>query len=183
MKKFSVKSVVASAILAALVFVLIRFVSIPTPLPNTTLSVYAAVSAFFACLFGPAVGFLGTFIGDLMVDVTAGWGIWWTWIIPTGLYGLIMGIGCKGINLEDGEFGKKEMIRFIVVSFIGCVICWGILAPLGDVIFYAEPAGKVIGQGACIGLSGFISTAVIGTILCKAYAATKAKKGSLKKED
>ena len=183
MKKFNVKSVVASAVLAALVFVLIRFVAIPTPLPNTTLSIYAAVSAFFAVLFGPVVGFLGTFIGDLLVDVTAGWGIWWSWIIPTGLYGLLMGLCCRKIFLDDGEFGKKEIIKFIISSFICCAICWGLLCPLFDILFYSEPAGKVFAQGACVGLSGFVSTAVIGTILCKAYAATRAKKGSLKKED
>lgn len=182
MKKFGVKSVVASAVLAALVFVMIRFLAIPTPLPNTTLSIYAAVSAFFSVLFGPVVGFLGTFIGDLLVDVTAGWGIWWTWIIPTGLYGLLMGLGCKKIDLEDGVFGKKETVRFIVCSLICCAICWGVLCPLGDVVVYAEPAAKVIGQGLCVGVSGFVSTAVIGTILCKAYASTRAKKGSLKKD-
>ena len=50
----TVRNVVASAILAALVFVLLRFVAIPTPFPDTTLSIYAAVVAFFAVLFGPA---------------------------------------------------------------------------------------------------------------------------------
>ena len=38
MKKFGVKEVVATAICAALVFVLLRYVSIPTPLPDTPLS-------------------------------------------------------------------------------------------------------------------------------------------------
>ena len=47
----TVRNVVASAILAALVFVLLRFVAIPTPFPDTTLSIYAAVVAFFAVLF------------------------------------------------------------------------------------------------------------------------------------
>ena len=79
MKKFGVKSVVATAIEAALVFVLLRFVAIPTPFPDTTLSIYAAVVAFFSVLFGPIVGFLGGFLGNLIVDLTAGWGVWWTW--------------------------------------------------------------------------------------------------------
>ena len=62
----TVRNVVASAILAALVFVLLRFVAIPTPFPDTTLSIYAAVVAFFAVLFGPAVGFVGGFLGSLI---------------------------------------------------------------------------------------------------------------------
>ena len=182
MKKFGVKEVVATAILAALVFVLIRYVAIPTPLPDTSLSIYAAVVAFFAILFGPAVGFIGGFVGNLLVDVTAGWGIWWSWIIPTGLFGLLIGIFCKDIHLDEGEFGKKEIIRLNVVQVISALICWGVVAPLGDIIFYAEPASKVFVQGIFIGISAIVSTAVVATIICKAYASSRAKSGSLKKE-
>ena len=117
----TVRNVVASAILAALVFVLLRFVAIPTPFPDTTLSIYAAVVAFFAVLFGPAVGFVGGFLGNLLVDLTAGWGVWWTWVVVTGLYGLFVGLGCKGIDLEDGVFEKKEFIRFSIVCVISCM--------------------------------------------------------------
>ncbi len=182
-KKFGVKEVVATAILAALVFVLIRYVAIPTPLPDTSLSIYAAVVAFFSILFGPAVGFIGGFVGNLMVDVTAGWGIWWSWIFPTGIFGLLVGIFCKKIDLQSGEFGKKEVIRLNVVQVISALICWGVIAPLGDVIIYAEPAAKVFMQGLFIGISAMVSTAVVTTIICKAYAASKAKAGSLKKEN
>lgn len=183
MKKFGVKSVVATAIEAALVFVLLRFVSIPTPFPDTTLSIYASVVAFFAVLFGPIVGFAGGFLGNLLVDLTAGWGVWWTWVVVTGLFGLFVGIGCKSINLDEGIFGKSEIIRFIIVSVISALLCWGVLAPVGDILVYQEPANLVFIQGFFIGLSAIIATVVVGTILCKAYAASKAKKGSLSKED
>jgi energy-coupling factor transport system substrate-specific component len=183
MKKFGVRSVVASAILAALVFVLLRFVAIPTPFPDTTLSIYAAVVAFFAVVFGPAVGFVGGFLGNLLVDLTAGWGIWWTWVVVTGLYGLFVGLGCKGINLEDGVFGKKEFIRFTIVTVLGCLVCWGLVAPVGDILVYAEPANLVFIQGLFVGLSGMISSIIVGGILCRAYAASRAQKGSLTKEN
>jgi len=183
MKKFGVKSVVATAILAALVFVLLRFVAIPTPFPDTTLSIYAAVVAFFAVLFGPVVGFLGGFLGNLLVDLTAGWGIWWTWVFTTGIFGLFVGLGCKNINLEEGIFGKKETVRFVIVSVISALLCWGVIAPVGDILVYQEPANLVFIQGLFIGLSAIIASVVVGTILCKAYAASKAKKGSLSKED
>ena len=148
----TVKNVVATAILAALVFVLLRFVAIPTPFPDTTLSIYAAVVAFFAVLFGPVVGLAGGFLGNLLVDLTAGWGVWWTWVIVTGLYGLFVGLGCKGINLEDGVFGKKEYVRFIIVSVVSCLLCWGLLAPVGDILVYAEPANLVFVNSQLKGL-------------------------------
>ena len=101
----------------------------------------------------------------------------------TGLYGLFMGLGCKGINLEDGVFDKKEFIRFTVVSIVSCVLCWGVIAPVGDILVYAEPANLVFIQGLFVGLSGMIASIVVGGILCKAYAASRAQQGSLTKED
>lgn len=55
MKKLSVKSVVAIGIGAALFFVLGK-ISIPTPVPNTYISLQYAVQAVFAMLFGPIAG-------------------------------------------------------------------------------------------------------------------------------
>ena len=182
MKKFGVKEVVATAICAALVFVLLRYISIPTPLPDTPLSIHNGVLAFFAVLFGPAVGFVAGFIGNMMVDVTAGWGVWWSWIIPTGLYGLIIGLFCKNIDLKGGEFGKKEIIRFNVVQVLGALLCWGLVAPMGDILFYGEPANKVFMQGILVGTSAVFSTAIVGTLLCKVYASSKAKSNSLSKD-
>lgn len=181
MKTFKVKDVVAAAILAALVFVLLRYVAIPTPLPDTTLSIHNAIIAFFAILYGPVVAFVGGFVGNLLVDITAGWGIWWSWIVPTGLFGLIIGLFCK-FDLENGQFGKKEIIRLNVVQVLAAFVCWGLVAPLGDILFYSEPAGKVFSQGLCIGISAVVCTAVVTTLLAKAYASSKAKKGSLSKE-
>ena len=89
----------------------------------------------------------------------------------------------QGINLEDGFFGKKEFIRFTIVSIVSCVLCWGVLAPIGDILIYAEPANLVFIQGLFVGISGMIASIVVGGILCKAYAASRAQKGSLTKED
>ena len=55
MKKLSVRSVVAIGIGAALFFVLGK-VSIPTPVPNTYISLQYAIQAVFATLFGPIAG-------------------------------------------------------------------------------------------------------------------------------
>lgn len=183
MKKFGVKEVVATGIGAALVFVLLRYVAIPTPIPDTTLSIQNGVIAFFAVLFGPVVGFLVGFIGNLLVDLTAGWGIWWSWIMASGLFGLVVGFGTKDFSLKDGVFGKKEIIRMNIFNVAGAVIAWGIVAPIGDIIFYAEPAAKVFLQGLTIGLVAVIVVATVGTVLCKAYASSNAKKGSLSREE
>ena len=58
MKKFSVKTIVAIGIGAALFFVLGRFVAIPSPVPNTNISVQYGLLAFLAVVYGPVAGAL-----------------------------------------------------------------------------------------------------------------------------
>ena len=49
----SIKTVVAVGIGAALFFVLGRFVAIPSPVPNTNISLQYAVLALLATMYGP----------------------------------------------------------------------------------------------------------------------------------
>ena len=51
MKKLSVKTIVAIGIGAALFFVLGRFVAIPSPVPNTNISLQYGILAFIAAVF------------------------------------------------------------------------------------------------------------------------------------
>ena len=77
MKKFSVKTIVAIGIGAALFFVCGRFIAIPSPVPNTNVTIQYGVLAFIATLFGPAAGLLAGFIGHALIDASYGWGVWW----------------------------------------------------------------------------------------------------------
>ena len=89
-KKSPVTTIVAIGIGAALFFVLGKFVSIPSPVPNTNISTQYGLLAFMAVLFGPLAGLLIAFIGHALIDFSAGWGVWWSWVIASGVCGLIM---------------------------------------------------------------------------------------------
>ena len=52
MKNNSIRSVVATGIGAAL-FVVIGMISIPTPVPNTSIQLQYALQALFSVIFGP----------------------------------------------------------------------------------------------------------------------------------
>ena len=108
---------------------------------------------------------------------------WWSWVIASGVFGVLMGIAVKKINLEDGVFGKPEILRFNVSQIICHVICWGVVAPVLDILIYQEPVEKLFAQGLVSGISNAVTTAIVGTLLCIAYAKAKPQAGSLKKED
>lgn len=182
MKKFSVRTIVAIGIGAALFFVLAKFVAIPSPVPNTSICLQYGVLGFISVLFGPVAGLCSGLIGHVLADFT-GYGLWWSWEIASAVFGLIVGMLCAKIALEDGEFGKKEIIRFNVAQVIAHLICWGVVAPVLDIVMYQEPANKVFLQGLVAGVSNIVTTGIVGTLLCLAYVAAKPKKGSLSKED
>ncbi|MBR0161300.1 MAG: ECF-type riboflavin transporter substrate-binding protein [Oscillospiraceae bacterium] len=183
MKNNSVRIIVAIGIGAALFFVLGRFVAIPSPVPNTNISTQYGLLAFMAVMFGPLAGALIGLIGHALIDFSYGWGIWWSWVIASACFGLLMGFLSRKIQLADGEFSTKDIIRFNLFQIIGHIIAWGVIAPVLDIVMYAEPANKVFTQGLVGGIANIVTTAIIGTLLCLTYALTKPKKGSLKEED
>ena len=182
MKSFSVKTIVATGIGAALFFVLGRFVAIPSGIPNTNISIQYGVLAFIAAVYGPVAGLLSGLIGHFFIDFSFGWGVWWSWVIASAFFGFITGLLTRKFTLEDGQFSKRDAIGFVVGQLIAHVVAWGAIAPGLDILIYAEPANKVFIQGITAAGINALSTAVGGTLLRFAYAAAKPKKGSLKKE-
>ena len=150
-----VTQVVAIGIGAALFFVLGRFVAIPF-VPNTSINIQYAVLAVFAILYGPLVGALAGLIGHVLIDAT-GYGIWISWEIASGVFGLLVGLALLRHAIED-------------------------VAPLGDVVIYGEPAAKVWAQGALAFVSNSVTACVLGTIILAVYARTRTRTGSLSRE-
>lgn len=181
-KKFTVKHIVAIGIGAAVFFILKRFVTIPTGIPNTDIATAYPFLALLGAVYGPIVAGLAGFIGHALSDLTT-YGAWWSWIIASGILGVLFGLLAKRIPVEQGIFGKKEIGSFLVHETIANLITWVVIAPIGDILIYAEAPSKVFTQGIVAGITNAIVTGVIGFILLRAYAQTKTRKGSLSKED
>lgn len=181
-KALSIKTVVGTGIGAAVFFVLARFVSIPTPVPNTSITLQYAVLSLFAVLFGPVAGALIALIGHALSDLTAYGSPWWSWIIASTFVGAALGFLKYRIHLDEGEFGWKEVLTFNVAQLIANALAWLVIAPTLDILIYAEPANKVYLQGAVAGAFDFLTVAVIGTLLLLAYSKTRTRQGSLTKE-
>ena len=80
----------------------IAMIPIPAPAPNTRYSVAICPSGPLQCSFGPIVGFLMGLIGHAIKDAMSG-GLWWTWIISSGLFGLFVGFFRKQIGELKGK--------------------------------------------------------------------------------
>jgi hypothetical protein len=178
---FTIKEVVATGIGAAL-FVVIGMVSIPTPVPNTSIQLQYAVQALFGVVFGPIVGFLTGFIGHALKDSIQSGNPWWTWILASGLFGFVVGLLKNYLRVAQGVFESRDIITFNVAQFVANALVWVVIAPLGDILIYNEPSNKVFAQGVVATLANGLTVAVAGTLLLIAYARTQTKSGSLKKD-
>ena len=183
MKKFGIKQVVACGIGTAL-FVVLTETQIPLVIvPNTALQVRAALLAFLAAIFGPVVGLIVGFLGHALGDALFYGSVWWSWVFPDAIFGLIVGLFMKLYKISDGGFGTKQIVLFNVVQVIANVIAWVLVAPALDILIYAEPANKVFAQGALACLANVIIIAILGTLLGIAYSKIGGKSSSLNKED
>ena len=110
-------------------------------------------------------------------------GLWWTWIISSGLFGLFVGFFRKQIGEFKGEVTKKELIVFNVVQIVSNLVIWGLIAPVGDVLIYKDNPNKVFLQGVVAGSFNALTVAVAGSLLLiHAYARTfQTKDGSYDK--
>ncbi len=180
MKKLGVRTIVAIGVGAAIFFVLGRFAAIPV-FANTSIMLQYAVLGFFAVVFGPVAGLFIGLIGHALIDFTS-YGPWWSWIIASGVVGLLIGLGCMGIDLDSGEWSAKTAVRFCVVSVIANLIAWVGVAPVLDILIYSEPVEKIFVQGLIAATSNAVITCVLGTLLLFAYSKTRTKQGSLDKE-
>lgn len=178
---FTIKNIVATGIGAALWVVIGMLIQIPTGVPNTDIQLQYGVQSLFAVLFGPVTGFLTGFIGHAVKDSMT-YGLWWSWILASGAYGLIVGAFNKFFKVESGLFSIKDTLTFNGLQVVANLIAWGLVAPVGDVLIYAQPAEKVFAQALVAGLANAVSVAIGGTLLLSIYAKSRTKSGSLSKD-
>lgn len=181
--KFGIKEVVAIGIGTAL-FVALTQIQIPTPIPNTYLQPRMAVMAFLAAVFGPLVGGIVGLLGHALGDALFYGSVWWSWVFPDGVVGLIIGLFAAKYAIREGGFGTTKVIVFFnAIQVVSNAVAWILVAPVLDIAIYAEPVNKVFVQGIFAFIGNIIIIGILGTLLCVGYSAIGAKSSSLTKED
>ena len=181
--KFGIKEVVAIGIGTAL-FVVLTNVQVPFGIvPNTALQSRVAILTFFSAVFGPIVGGAIGLIGHALGDAVFYGGVWWSWVFPDAVYGIILGLFIKNYAIKEGGFGGKQILLFNVVQVVANAVAWILVAPVLDILIYSEPANKVFMQGVLAFIGNIVVAGVLGTLLAVAYSKVGAKSSSLTKED
>jgi energy-coupling factor transport system substrate-specific component len=117
--------IVYSAIGAAL-YAVFNWISFGFIMPGTqdvSIRPHYGLLTFFGFAFGPVVGFLTGFVGNVVGDQLTGWGAFtsWHWSLANGTAGLLAGL--LGVRVASGStaIGNKAMLA-AVVAVIATVI-------------------------------------------------------------
>ncbi len=182
--KIGIKEVVAMGIGTAL-FVVLTNAQIPLiVVPNTALQPRMAILAFLSAVFGPIVGAVVGLLGHALGDALFYGSVWWSWVFPEGVVGLCIGLFVNKFAVKEGGFvNSKNIILFNVVQIVANAVAWILVAPVLDILMFAEPANKVFAQGAFAFLGNIIVIGILGTILLIAYSKIVGGSNNLQKED
>lgn len=173
---FGTRQVVYGAIGAALYGVFSYATNI-FPLPaagNVTFRPAVAVLIFFGVAYGPWVGLLAGFFGNMLGDGITGWGFYWNWSLGNGLMGMIAGLAMAGIT----DFRARNDI----LKALG----WGVLGIIVGMLFASLTEMFVGGIDLNTALVGYFLPAIAGNlvvtvillpILMIAFAAVAARRG------
>lgn len=159
-----VKMVVVIAIGAAL-YGVGGLLSVPV-FANTTIKPAMAILALVAGMYGPIVGFLVGFLGHWLTDMFAGWGVWPTWMLGSGIVGIVIGLFPMLTKhaLDKGIFTTKQIGLYIALAFLGNFFGY-LISALLDFLLFAEPLDKVITQQLIIAITNTVVIGLLGTLL------------------
>ena len=182
--KIGIKEVVAMGIGTAL-FVVLTNVQIPVfVVPNTAIQPRMAILAFLAAVFGPIVGGVVGFAGHALGDAFFYGSVWWSWVFPEAVVGIAVGIFAKKFAVKEGGFANaKNLIIFNVVQIVANAVAWIVVAPVLDILIYAEPSDKVFSQGAVAFVLNIIAIGILGSLLLIAYSRIAGSSSALKAEE
>jgi len=174
--KFGTREVVYAAIGAALYAVLAlltNFLQIPSA-GNVAFRPAVAIPMFFGVAFGPIVGFVAGFVGNILSDLAAGYGFWFWWDLGVGLLGFIPGL--IAVSIQDYKSGKSILLAEIFV-IIGVVVGMGIASISEMWVSGADINTVIFANFLPAAIANLINGLILVPILMIAYDAVVKRSG------
>ena len=174
--EFGTREVVYAAIGAALYGVfswLTNTLALPAA-GNISFRPAVAIPLFFGIAFGPWVGFLSGFVGNVLGDFMSGWGFWWYWDLGNGIMGMIPGLIAAGIvSYKAQETIIKAEIFVVIAAAVGMLVPSLLEIPFSGIDFETAIVGYWLPAAGTNILNGLI----LVPILMVAYDGVVARSG------
>lgn len=179
MKRSPVSTLIIIGIGTALFVLLGAALPVPSPLPGGRLPLHYGLLGFLSVLYGPVPGLAVGVLGRLLADLFRGAGVWWSWILASGVFGALMGLAGRRFRFCRRPFGLRDAAAYILCAVVCHLTAWAVLSPLLDAVLYGEPYGPMLLQGLVTCAVSAAVTAAAGVILCplcSAFCQRKARR-------
>ena len=174
--EFGTREVVFAALGAALYGVL-SWATNALALPaagNVALRPAVCIPMFFGVVFGPWVGFISGFLGNIIGDALSGWGFWIWWDIGNGLMGMIPGFAMPMIqNYRE----VKSLVIADIFVVLGAVVGMGLASASEIVISGIDFATAFGGYFVPAAVTDIVNGIILVPILMVAYSAVATRTG------
>jgi energy-coupling factor transport system substrate-specific component len=174
--KFGTREVVNSAIGAALYGILsfaTNFLQLPSA-GNVAFRPAVAIPLFFGVAFGPWVGFITGFFGNIIGDLLSGYGFWIWWDLGNGLMGLVAGLVASQItNYRDG----KSILKAEIYCALGIIVGMGVASISEMWVSGADVTTVIYANFIPSVIPNLINGLILVPILMVAYQAVLSRSG------
>ena len=160
---------------SVLFFLLGAFVVLPSPIETVNICIQYGWLAFLSVAYGPWVGTLTGLLGHIAIDLYFG-ELCWSWIIASAAFGGLLGVLANVTHLDPASRDKEMLVRFNLCQVAVHVVCWTGIAPVLEILLYAESMDRIFEQGLTAALSNAVTTAIVSSILLTVYAARRTQK-------
>lgn len=173
---FGTRAVVFAAIGAALYGVLswlTNVIQIPAA-GNVAVRPAIVIPLFFGIAFGPWVGAITGFVGNILGDLLSGYGFWIWWDVGNGLIGLVAGL-CAGMMVDYKQI--RDIIIAEVFVVLGCFVGM-FFASLTEIwVSGVDFATSMSINFVPAFVSNIINGLILTPILMVAYSAVRGRSG------
>lgn len=129
--------VIVYAAIGAALYAVFNFISFGFVLPGTqevNIRPHYGLLTFFGFAFGPVVGFLTGFIGNVVGDQLTGWGAFtsWHWSLANGVAGLLAGV--LGVSFASRITSTGSRATWAAVAGVIATVVGFLLVFLGLIV-------------------------------------------------
>lgn len=178
--KNSAAKCVVGTVIGTAVFVALTKVQIPIPfVQNTSLQVRVCILTLVAMYFDPITAFIVGFAGHALGDAMFYGGAWWSWVIPDGIMGGIMGLAALRCQFGRLTSPASASMLLYFVQFVVNMVAWAVVAPILDVLIYGEEMFSVLYQGLNAALGNIITCGALCTPIVAGCAFYRKSSGAI----
>jgi energy-coupling factor transport system substrate-specific component len=174
--KFGTREVVYAAIGAALYAVLAvatNFLQIPSA-GNVSFRPAVAIPMFFGIAFGPLVGFISGFLGNIISDMISGYGFWFWWDLGNGIMGLIPGLMAFSFTSFKAQ---ATLIKAEIYVIVGVLVGMGVASLSEMWVSGADMNTVIVGNWVPAITGNLVNGLILVPILMIAYDAVVSRSG------